>query len=267
MNRLLITGAAGGLGQAARSHLAGFAKTLRLSDLTPIDDLSPTEEFVPCDLADRLAVERLVQGCDGIVHLGGISTEHPFDVILEANIRGIYNLYEAVVKAGCPRVVFASSNHAFGYHRVTSQLDANSAPFADGLYGASKVYGEQLALIYHQKHGVESLRVRIGSCLPKPVTRRMLSTWISPRDLFSLMECAFTVPKLGCPAVFGASDNAASWWDNSAVDHLGWTPQDSVDGWQAEMEAAEPNPDPNLPEVRFQGGLFAADVIHRTLDD
>ena len=40
------------------------------------------------DLADS-AVDQLVQGCDGILHLGGVSTEQPFDEILPGNIVGV----------------------------------------------------------------------------------------------------------------------------------------------------------------------------------
>ena len=48
---------------------------------------------MPCDLSDGDAVTRLVEGCDGIVHLGGISVEKSFDLIEAANLRGVHNLY------------------------------------------------------------------------------------------------------------------------------------------------------------------------------
>ena len=86
----------------------------------------------------------------------------------------------------------------------------------------------------------------------------MLSTWISYRDFFALIERAFAVPELGCPVVYGASDNAAGWWDNSKVAYLGWTPQDSADRWRAAREAEAPAGDPEDPAVKYQGGGFAA---------
>ena len=262
MKRLLITGAAGGIGQEARESLSSLAETIRLSDLTDLGSARPHEEIMLADLADEAAVAEVVEGCDGILHLGGVSTEAPIDPILNANVRGVYNLYEAARANGSPRIVFASSNHTIGFHPVTERLDADSPPIADSLYGASKVWGEQIALIYWHKFGIETLRVRIGSCFPEPRDRRMLSTWISYRDFFTLVERAFAIPVLGCPVVYGASDNPAGWWDNGKAAHLGWTPLDSAEQWRAVREADALPEDPDDPAVKYQGGSFAAaDIV------
>jgi hypothetical protein len=93
-HRLLLTGAAGALGTVLRQRLKPHARILRVSDIESMGDAQDGEEVVPCDLADKLAVDRLVAGCDAIVHMGGISVERPFEDILEANIRGAFHLYE-----------------------------------------------------------------------------------------------------------------------------------------------------------------------------
>ncbi len=261
MNRLLITGAAGGIGREARHRLRHLARELRLSDLADLGEAAAHEELVSADLGDLGAVMAMVEGCDGIVHLGGISVEDAIDPILEANVRGVYNLYEAARVHGVRRIVFASSNHAVGFHPVGARLDADSPPIADSLYGASKVWGEQIALIYWHKYGIETLRIRIGSCFPEPRDRRMLSTWMSYRDFMALIERAFTVAELECPVVYGASANTAGWWDNGKTDDLGWVPQDSADKWREALEAAQPPGDPNDVAVKYQGGGFAAAPI------
>lgn len=264
MKRLLITGAAGGLGTAARDYLADFASELRLSDIAEVNDLRGNEVFVRADLGDADSVGDLVQGCDGIVHFGGVANEQGFDVIERGNLRGVFNLYEAARKHGNPRVVFASSNHAIGFYRTDERLDAQTPPMADGLYGASKVYGEQLALLYWKKFGVETARIRIGSCFPKPKNRRMLSTWLSYRDLFALVERVFIVPRLGCPVIYGVSNTKSGWWDNSQVSYLGWEPQDTSEIWREELEATEPNRGVDDPEALYQGGVFTAEPIHES---
>src|SRR3546814_162776 len=105
LNRILLTGAAGGLGKVLRHRLAPYARILRLSDIA---DMAPAEgphqEVMVCDLADKHAVDTLVNGVDAIVHLGGISTEHSFEEIVEANIRGTYHIYEAARRHGVRRV-------------------------------------------------------------------------------------------------------------------------------------------------------------------
>lgn len=92
MKRLLITGAAGNLGQLVRKLLADLADDIRLSDVVMIEDLAENEEFTQCDLSDESQVAAIVAGCDGIVHLGGVSMERTYDQIDASNIRGVYNL-------------------------------------------------------------------------------------------------------------------------------------------------------------------------------
>src|SRR4051812_844861 len=135
--RLLLTGAAGGLGQVLRDRLQPFTEVLRLSDISPMAPARASEEVVPCDLADKAAVDALVQGCDAIVHLGGISTEQPFEQIVEANIKGVFHLYEGARRHGAKRVVFASSNHVIGFQPQGMKRDADSARRPDGYYGLS----------------------------------------------------------------------------------------------------------------------------------
>ena len=88
-NRLLLTGAAGGLGKVLRESLRPYANVIRLSDIADIAPaIDDREEVMPCDLADKQAVHQLVEGVDAILHFGGVSTEHSFEEILGANICG-----------------------------------------------------------------------------------------------------------------------------------------------------------------------------------
>ena len=154
LNRLLITGANGNLGREMRTRLTHLAKTIRLSDRGDLGEAQAHEELMPCDLADKEAVQKLVEGCDGILHLGGQSVEAPWEVIRSANLDGMFNLYEGARKSSVtPRIIFASSNHAIGYHKQTERLDAKSVTRPDGLYGVSKVFGEAIASMYHDKFG------------------------------------------------------------------------------------------------------------------
>lgn len=264
MKRLLITGAAGGLGSMCRERLTHLAEIIRLSSRSDIGEPAPHEEIMRCDLADRSAVEALVESCDGIVHLGGQAKEACWEVIRDANIEGMFNLYEAARKHGRPRIIYASSNHAIGFHRQNTSLDADSPTRPDGLYGVSKVFGEALASMYHDKFGIETACVRIGSCFPKPRNRRMLSTWMSYDDFVRMIECIFRVPVLGCPIIYGASANDATWWDNRAVSYLGWHPRDNAEAYRAALEAETEPLAPDSPDALYQGGMFTADGIHES---
>lgn len=262
LNRILITGAAGGVGAQLRPLLRPMARTLRLADIAPVSDAGPGEEVVTCDLADAAAVFAMVQDCDAIVHLGGISTEQSWAKIRPANIDGVYHLYEAARLHGCPRIIFASSNHVVGYYGQDEFLDNSAPPRPDSLYGVSKCFGEALASMYHDKFGIETAIVRIGSCFPDVKDRRMLSTWFSASDFARLIERCITVPRLGCPVIYGMSANDTVWWDNARVSYLGWKPLDSSEPFRAAVEAAGPAPARDDPVAKYQGGTFTQEPIH-----
>lgn len=254
--KLLLTGAAGGLGQALRGRLKANCSVLRLSDRVDFGAAGAGEEVVLADLADAAAVDAMVQGVQAIVHLGGVSVEGPFGPILQANILGLYNLYEAARKHGVQRVVFASSNHVTGFYRQSETIDADAPARPDGLYGVSKAFGEDLSRFYFDRYGIETACVRIGSSFPEPKDRRMLATWLSFDDLHRLITACLTTPVLGHSIVFGMSDNAVTWWDNSRARHIGYAPQDSSDIFREAVYARTPAPDLSDPAVQFQGGAF-----------
>ncbi len=110
MQNVLVTGAAGDIGTRLRRLLKGVYPRIRWSDLRMPADLAADEEFLAADLADMAQVEKIVAGIDGIVHLGGHSVEGPWPTILNANIIGCYNLFEAAYRAKVERVVFATSS-------------------------------------------------------------------------------------------------------------------------------------------------------------
>ena len=265
LKRLLITGANGNLGAVCRERLKPIAERIRVSARHGLGEAATHEEIVYCDLGDKAAVEALVEGCDGIVHMGGQATEAPWETIRNANLDGMFNLYEGARKSSVrPRIVFASSNHAIGFHKQTERLDARSATRPDGLYGVSKVFGEALASMYHDKFGIETACVRIGSCFPEPKNHRMLATWMSYDDFIRLIERIFLVPRLGCPVIYGASANSASWWDNREVAYLGWNPEDNAEVFRDELNAKMKPPPADDPSAVYQGGPFCADGIHES---
>lgn len=263
MRRLLITGAAGQLGQVMRKRLAPLAETICVADLAPLNPLGRSEECMSCDLSDAAAVDKMVAGCKGIVHLGGVSVERPFDQIVGGNIVGLYNLYEAARAHGQPRIVFASSNDSIGYHPQSERLGPDTPFRPDGLYAVSKCFGEALVRMYFDKFGQETALVRIGSCTPEPTSCRTLSTWLSHDDFAALIEAIVRAPALGCPVIWGSSANDANWRDNSHLGWLGWKPRDNAEVFRACIATHTAKPDPGDPMIRFQGSAFVDNPIFK----
>ncbi len=254
--RLLLTGAAGALGRELRTRLAPHCRRLRLSDVADLGAAQPNEELVQAPLQDFAAVDALLAGVSAVVHLGGVSVEGPFEPILQANIVGVYHLYEAARRHRVPRIVFASSNHVTGFYRQDEVIDATMPVRPDGNYGVSKAFGENLSRFYFDRYGIETVCLRIGSCFPEPKDRRMLATWLSYDDLERLVVASLTAPVVGHSIVYGLSDNRGSWWDNTQARHLGYAPQDSAEPWRAAVSARQPVLDISHRSTIYQGGAF-----------
>lgn len=256
---VLLTGAAGGLGTLMRQLLPAYGYELRLFDVAPVPD---APEAVTGDLADEDAVREAVRGVDAIVHLAGISLEAPFSRILRANIEGTYNLYEAARAEGVRRIVFASSNHAIGYTPwpEPGELIAVDTPRRpDTFYGLSKSFGEDLAQLYWDRHGMETVSIRIGSCFPEPTSVRMLAVWMSPADGARLLHAALTAPGVGHTVVYGSSANTRLAWDLSSARALGYEPRDDSEPYAEKLLAEQGPLDPSKPEHAHLGGHFCTD--------
>jgi uronate dehydrogenase len=254
IERILMTGAAGGLGKAMRERFTGRFGLLRLSDITPMEPAGPGEEVVTADLADAAAVAALCRDVDAIIHFGGKSNEGDWPAILQPNIIGAINLWEGARKAGVDRVLFASSNHAIGLYRRSQRIDHTANPRPDGRYGLSKAFGEDLAALYAYKWGIRGFCMRIGTCFPEPMNARALSSWMSYADMERMLKVGLTADYV-YEVVYGVSDNPRSWWDNSNAERLGYAPQDSAETFAGTYEAAVSN-DPI--EEAFQGGSFVS---------
>lgn len=258
MVRILLTGAAGNIGTYLRGLLPAHYPDLVLSDRKPLVDLRPTETFKAADLADAAQVAELCQGIDGILHFGGYSVEGPWDDILQANIVGCYNLFEAARSEGVSRVVFASSNHAVGFYPRSQTIDADVTARPDSRYGVSKVFGEALGALYADKHGLRVTCLRIGNVADAPADLRRLSIWLKPDDLVQLCRIGLDHPDVGFEILYGASDNARAWWDNSRAHALGYRPSGVADDFAADAIRAQAALSTDPIGDRYQGGAFCS---------
>ena len=254
--RLLLTGAAGNLGRELRPRLKRYCETLRVSHRREFGAAGPGEEVVLAELSDKAQVVALLKDVDAVVHMGGVSTEQTWEAILAGNIVGMVNLYEAARANGTRRIVFASSNHVTGFYRQDEVITPRHTPKPDGFYGLSKAFGENLAQLYWDKHGIETVSLRIGSSFVEPQDRRMLATWMSFDDTERLVVAALTAPVVGHSIIYGMSANPTTFWDNTSARHIGYRPQDSSEKHRAAAEARQPTIDATQPAAKFQGGAF-----------
>jgi uronate dehydrogenase len=256
--RILITGAAGSLGQHLRAGLPHLARYLRLTDVKDMGAAAPNEEIVQCDLADKAAALEVTLDCDAILHFAGHPREQSFEEIIADTLPAAYHVYEGARRNGARRVVYASSIHAVGFHPVESVPDTEVPHRPDTFYGLTKTFVEDLASLYWDKFGVESVCLRICSCFEAPRDRRMLWSWLSHADCVRLAEAALLAPRVGFSVIYGTSDNAEAAVSNARATHIGFRPQDSADSHAADVRGRTERPDPADVGTRVVGGWFAA---------
>ena len=259
MHRVLITGAAGDIGGRMRDLLRGVYPVLRLSDIKDVGPARDGEEVDRTDVRDFAAVEKMMQGVDGVLHLGSIPIEDSWENILPHNIVGVYNVFEAARRQGVKRVVFASSNHAIGFYPRNRRIDHDNHVRPDSRYGLSKAFGEAIGSLYADKYGLRVMCIRIGNASDEPANKRRLSIWIKYEDLAQLVRIGLEHPELHYEIVYGASDNELSWWDNAAAYRLGYKPEGVAEEHrQAAMAREAEAPEGDLADM-FMGGPFCAD--------
>lgn len=261
---VVITGAGGNMGRMLRSRLARPGRRLRLLDL----DVAPAEPGEAVDVlvgsvTDAALVERACSGATAVLHLGGISKEAPFAEILEVNVKGTFTVLEAAHRAGVPRVLLASSNHAIGYYSRDDApggvLPADLPARPDSYYGWSKAATESLGRLYVDSYGMDVFCIRIGTCFEEPFDVRSLSSWMSPDDAGRLVEACLTTTNGGFRMFWGISANTRRWWSlQEGVDEVGYQPVDDSEPFAAQLLAEFGEPEPADPIHHLVGGKFCA---------
>lgn len=252
---ILLTGAAGRLGAVLRPSLLAKYGALRCTDIAPAPLLAG-EDFRRCDLGDAAAVADVVAGCRAIVHFGAATNECEFPELLHTNIVGTYNVFEAARRHGIARIVFASTGHVVGFHLKNGKIDVDAPHRPDSIYGLSKCFGEDLARLYWDKHGIECAALRIGVCGHGPPGGPFAPIWLSEADLRRLVEACLDAPLVGFTVVYGSSDNLELPWHNAGAAHIPFVPIDR------NHDGARVDTTPQMtgdPAALFIGGTFCAD--------
>ncbi len=237
-DRVLVTGAAGAIGTALRTGLRERWRKLRLTDIRPVADLGAHEEFVAADVTSRPAVEDLMGGVKAVVHLTGMTGgTYTLEELFRVNARGVFDVFEAARLAGVERIVFASSNHAFGFYPISEKVSPALPPRPDTHYGAFKVWGETLLRYYFDRYGIRSVSLRIGTFRTLPIDQRSLATWLSPRDVAHLVDVSLRHPDPGCMVVNGYSNNTRLKTVDPNWATLGYKPRDNAEDHREALRA------------------------------
>ena len=234
--RVLITGAAGNLGQRLCRHLkskGGFE--LVLVDLNS----APDSGIVSANLSvANEPWERLFSGVDCVVHLAANGySGAPWQSLLSNNIVATINVLDAAVAHGVRRIVFASTLHTmWGYQGKVRSITPEMPTQPANLYGVSKVVCEELARAYAQRQSLSVICLRIGQIEPgdsRPIPGidavGPQHRWLSDADFCQGFERAIIADGIDFAVLYLTSRNEGSPWDLTAAQAvLGYVPRDGL---------------------------------------
>lgn len=262
--RVLVTGAAGSIGQVVVAALVADDAEVVGLDLVPAPDGVAVEwHQVDCTDPDAMDAVLAAHSFDAVVHLAGHPDELDLPGSLTSHVVTTGALLDAMVEHRVPRIVYASSNHAVGRtprRGLGDELLGTAArPRPDTFYGVAKVAAEALLSLYADRYGIDAVACRIGSFLPQPTTRRHLATWLSPDDCVRMVRAALEAPAPGFAVLYGISANRDAWWDLEPGRALGYDPQDDASAFEADLPAR----DEDAFEQSVVGGPFAGEEFYR----
>lgn len=254
---VVLTGAAGAVGSALRPLLSrGFREVVLLDLVAVPGPLVPNERVVCADVTDLAAVRAAVAGAAVVVHLAGYHSERPWAQIEAVNVGGSHTVLEACRLEGVVRVLLASSIHAVGTRTVAEVLnEPEPSPAPDTYYGWSKVAVEALGRLFASRFQMAVVSARIGTAEPRPSSVRALSTWLSPGDLYRLVDVVAHLETPGGHVVWAVSANTRRWVHAGAGEAIGYFPLDDAEAWAGQLG----DPDP-FPTDTVIGGAFVDDA-------
>jgi uronate dehydrogenase len=232
---VLVTGAAGRVGQAACQALLARGHRVRAFDIRKSPGVDDAQVG---DISDLAQIATAMQGVDVIVHLAATPDEDDFmNRLLPNSIVGIYNILEGARQTQIPRVILASTGQVVMGHEgpwpITPEM-----PFSPrNWYASAKVFTEVAGQFYARVHGLSVIVARLGWC---PRDKRHANelagddfgkdVYLSPRDAGRFFVCAAEAPReVEHCVVFATSKpvDKVRYDPSAAKNLLGFDPQDT----------------------------------------
>jgi len=158
--RVLVTGAAGGVGKAVCRELIA-----RNHEVTGLDRLESPEgvRSVRGDICDRAAVLAATEGQEAVIHLAATPDEADFiDALIEPNVRGLYHVCDAARQAGVSRLVLTSSVQVVSGHPWSDIVRLEDGPRVINHYALTKLWAEDIGEMYARVYGLSVVAARLG---------------------------------------------------------------------------------------------------------
>ncbi|SFA80049.1 Nucleoside-diphosphate-sugar epimerase [Poseidonocella pacifica] len=228
--RVAFTGGSGKAGRHAVPYLQAQGHEVFNLDLVPLEGC----ETLQVDLTDSGSVFNAltsltnlnqldgegVQRFDAVVHFAAIPRIliKPDNETFATNMLSTYNVMEAAVKLGIPKVIFASSETTYGVCFAQGDLKPDYLPVDEehptvphDSYAMSKVAGEVCGRSFQARSGIDIYGLRINNVIEPheykamfpafmedpSLRRRNIFAYIDARDLGHMVDCCLKTDGLG----------------------------------------------------------------------
>ena len=231
--RILFTGGSGKAGRHVIPYLMDQGHQVLNVDQQPLDH--PGVDNRIADITDAGQMHDVmhslmnlgeldegtgVQGFDAVVHFAAVprilitsDTE-----VFRVNTLGTYHVIDAAVKAGVPKIIFASSETTYGICFAQGErkpdyipVDEEHPTVPEDSYAMSKVCNEATARSFQARSGIDIYGLRINNVIEPheyaekfpafiadPATRRRnIFAYIDARDLGHMVDCCLKTDGLG----------------------------------------------------------------------
>ena len=243
--RVLITGGSGKAGRHVCRYLVGKGHRVVNVDLTKLDE--PGTDNLIADITDSGSMFNVmtsyadfdelepgtgVPAYDAVVHFAAIPAilVRPDNETFRINVLSTYNVIEAAVKLGIPKVVFASSETTYGICFADGEVRPDYVPVDEehptvphDSYAMSKVINEATARSFQARSGIDVYGLRINNVIEPheyaskfpafvadpALRRRNIFAYIDARDLGHMVDRCLRTDGLGYEVFNVANDDTS----------------------------------------------------------
>ena len=243
--RVFFTGGSGKAGRHAIRHLVEHGHRVVNGDMVPLGDAAVADLRI--DLTDAGQVFNALSGYagfdelepgagvpryDAVVHFAAIPAIliRPDNETFRVNVLSTYNVIDAAVKLGIPKVIFASSETTYGICFADGKVEPHYVPIDEehptvpqDSYAMSKVVNEVTARSFQARSGIDIYGLRINNVIEPheydttfpafvadpALRRRNIFAYIDARDLGHMVDCCLRADGLGYQ-IFNVSNDDTS---------------------------------------------------------
>ncbi|MEH6836376.1 MULTISPECIES: NAD-dependent epimerase/dehydratase family protein [Falsihalocynthiibacter] len=242
--RILFTGGSGKAGRHVCRYLRDQGHRVVNVDLTPLNEAGI--DNLLADITDSGSMFNVmtsyanfdemeagtgVPKFDAVVHFAAVPRIliKPDHETFRINTVGTYNVIEAAVKMGIPKVIFASSETTYGVCFSDGTVNPHYLPVDEDYdvdpmdsYGLSKVVNEKTGRAFQRRSGIDIYGLRIGNVIEPDeyenfpaffadpgVRRRNIFCYIDARDLGQIVDLCLKKDGLGYQ-IFNAGNDTNS---------------------------------------------------------